>query len=160
MITTDLRHCRSILFLPASNPRAIEKARSLAADMIVLDLEDAVKPEDKAEARRAAAEAARVGFGGRPTAIRVNAAWLDSLPADLQELVRTSAKAVFEEQRATNRANAAAVLEELKGLGVEVTQLPAEELAKMESLTAPLFEEFGSKSAETAEMIAAIRALG
>ena len=95
-----------------------------------------------------------------PKAIRVNAAWLDSLPADLQELVRTSAKAVFEEQRATNRANAAAVLEELKGLGVEVTQLPAEELAKMESLTAPLFEEFGSKSAETAEMIAAIRALG
>ena len=95
-----------------------------------------------------------------PKAIRVNAAWLDSLPADLQELVRTSAKAVFEEQRATNRANAAAVLEELKGLGVEVTQLPADELAKMESLTAPLFEEFGSKSAETAEMIAAIRALG
>jgi TRAP-type transport system periplasmic protein len=95
-----------------------------------------------------------------PKAIRVNAAWLDSLPADLQELVRTSAKTVFEEQRTTNRANAAAVLEELKGLGVEVTQLPADELAKMESLTAPLFDEFGSKSAETAEMIAAIRALG
>jgi C4-dicarboxylate-binding protein DctP len=95
-----------------------------------------------------------------PKAIRVNAAWLDSLPADLQELVRTSAKTVFAEQRSTNRANAAAVLEELKGLGVEVTQLPAEELAKMESVTAPLFAEFGGKSAETAEMIAAIRALG
>ncbi len=95
-----------------------------------------------------------------PKAVRVNAAWLDSLPADLQELVRSSAKEVFAAQRATNRANAAAVLEELKGLGVEVTQLPAEELAKMEQLTAPLFEEFGSKSAETAEMIAAIRALG
>lgn len=95
-----------------------------------------------------------------PKAIRVNAAWLDSLPADLQDLVRSSAKTVFAEQRATNRANAAAVLEELKGLGVEVSQLPAEELAKMEELTAPLFDEFGSKSAETAEMIAAIRALG
>lgn len=95
-----------------------------------------------------------------PKAVRVNAAWLDSLPADLQELVRSSAKEVFAAQRATNRANAAAVLEELKGLGVEVTQLPAEELAKMEQLTAPLFEEFGSKSAETAQMIAAIRALG
>lgn len=94
-----------------------------------------------------------------PKAIRVNAAWLDSLPADLQDLVRTSAKAAFAEQRATNRANAAAVLEELKGLGVEVTQLPADELAKMEAQTAPLFDEFGSKSAETAEMIAAIRAL-
>lgn len=94
-----------------------------------------------------------------PKAIRVNAAWLDSLPADLQELVRTSAKEAFAEQRTVNRANAAAVLEELKGLGVEVTQLPAEELAKMEAQTAPLFDEFGSKSAETAEMIAAIRAL-
>ena len=52
---TDLRLCRSLLFLPASNPRAIEKARSLDADMIVLDCEDAVKPEDK-EAARAAAE--------------------------------------------------------------------------------------------------------
>jgi TRAP-type C4-dicarboxylate transport system substrate-binding protein len=94
-----------------------------------------------------------------PKAIRVNAAWLDGLPADLQDLVRTSAKEVFAEQRTTNRANAAAVLEELKGLGVEVSQLPAEELAKMEEITAPLFDEFGSKSAETAEMIAAIRAL-
>ena len=94
-----------------------------------------------------------------PKAIRVNAAWLDSLPADLQDLVRSSAKEVFAEQRATNRANAAAVLDELKGLGVEVTQLPAEALAKMEAQTASLFDEFGSKSPETAEMIAAIRAL-
>ncbi len=94
-----------------------------------------------------------------PKAVRVNAAWLDSLPADLQDLVRNSAKEAFAEQRATNRANAAAVLEELKGVGVEVTQLPADELAKMEAQTAPLFDEFGSKSPETAEMIAAIRAL-
>jgi tripartite ATP-independent transporter DctP family solute receptor len=94
-----------------------------------------------------------------PKAVRVNAAWLDGLPQDLQDLVRSSAKDVFAEQRETNRANAAAVLEELKGLGVEVSQLPAEELAKMEELTAPLFDEFGAKSAGTAEMIAAIRAL-
>ena len=69
---TDLRLCRSLLFLPASNPRAIEKARQLPADLIILDLEDAVKPEDKAEARRLASEAAKQGFGGRPVAIRVN----------------------------------------------------------------------------------------
>jgi (3S)-malyl-CoA thioesterase len=68
----DLRLCRTILFLPASNPRAIEKARELAADMIVLDLEDAVRPEDKGRAREAAREAVREGFGGRPAAIRVN----------------------------------------------------------------------------------------
>jgi citrate lyase subunit beta/citryl-CoA lyase len=68
----DLRHCRSLLFLPASNPRAIAKARELAADMIFLDLEDGVKPEDRPEARKAAGEAVREGFGGRPAAIRVN----------------------------------------------------------------------------------------
>ncbi len=95
-----------------------------------------------------------------PKAVRVNAAWLDSLPPDLQELVRTSAQEVFAEQRATNRALAADALEELKGLGVQVHSLSPEELAKMEELTAPLFEQFGSVSPETAEMIAAIRALG
>lgn len=68
----DLRLCRTILFLPASNPRAIAKTRELPADMIVLDLEDAVKPDDKAAARDAAREAVREGFGGRPVAIRVN----------------------------------------------------------------------------------------
>lgn len=69
----DLGLCRTILFLPASNPRAIEKARTLAADMIILDLEDAVRNEDKASAREAAVAAARAGFGGRPVAIRINA---------------------------------------------------------------------------------------
>ncbi len=68
----QLRLCRSVLFLPASNPRAIEKARALQADMIVLDCEDAVKPDDKAVARKAAVEAAEEGFAGRVTAIRMN----------------------------------------------------------------------------------------
>lgn len=72
MNDNPLRRCRSLLFLPASNPRAIEKARDLPADMIFLDLEDAVKPEDKATARDAAVAAAAQGFGGRPVAIRVN----------------------------------------------------------------------------------------
>ncbi|HEX8623051.1 MAG TPA: CoA ester lyase [Allosphingosinicella sp.] len=67
----DLRHCRSLLFLPASNPRAIGKARGLAADMVVLDLEDAVKAEDKSAARAAAVEAAGEGFPGL-CAIRIN----------------------------------------------------------------------------------------
>lgn len=69
----DLRLCRSLLFLPASNPRAVEKARGLGADMVVLDLEDAVKPQDKAAARSAAVEAAARGFPGL-CAIRINAA--------------------------------------------------------------------------------------
>ena len=68
---TDLRLCRSLLFLPASNPRAVEKAQGLGADMVVLDLEDAVKPADKAVARAAAVEAAAEGFPGL-CAIRIN----------------------------------------------------------------------------------------
>jgi TRAP-type transport system periplasmic protein len=95
-----------------------------------------------------------------PKAVRVNAAWLDGLPADLRDLVRTSAREAFAEQRTVNRANAAKTLEELKRLGVSVQQLPPQELAKMEAQTAKLFDEFGSKSPATAEMIKAIRALG
>ena len=68
----DLRLCRSLLFLPASNPRAIEKARTLAADLVVLDLEDSVKEEDKASAREEAVAASEEGFGERAVAIRVN----------------------------------------------------------------------------------------
>jgi (3S)-malyl-CoA thioesterase len=68
-MTADLRACRSLLFLPASNPRAIAKARALAADMVVLDLEDAVKEEDKDSARAAARAAG--GFPGL-FAIRIN----------------------------------------------------------------------------------------
>ncbi len=69
----DLRLCRSLLFLPASNARAVAKARQLDADMVILDLEDAVAEEDKAAARVAAVAAAAEGFGERPVAIRVNA---------------------------------------------------------------------------------------
>ena len=69
-----LRRCRSLLFLPAANPRAIEKARTLTADMVILDLEDAVKEEDKAAAREAVIAATREGFGERLVAVRINAA--------------------------------------------------------------------------------------
>jgi (3S)-malyl-CoA thioesterase len=70
--SSRLRACRSVLFLPASNPRAIVKARTLDADMVILDCEDAVKGEDKQAARRAAVEAVGEGLGGRIAAIRIN----------------------------------------------------------------------------------------
>lgn len=70
---SDARPRRSALFLPASNRRAIAKARELAADVVILDLEDAVAPDAKAGARDAAATAAGEGFGGCETVIRVNA---------------------------------------------------------------------------------------
>ncbi|MDP2084695.1 MAG: TRAP transporter substrate-binding protein, partial [Gemmobacter sp.] len=91
-----------------------------------------------------------------PKAVRVNAAWLDSLPPDLQDLVRSSAQEAFAEQRRVNRALADQTLEALKASGVVVSSLPAGELAAMETATSSLFADFGSKSPETAEMIAAI----
>lgn len=64
---------RSVLYMPGSNPRALDKGRSLACDAIVMDLEDAVAPEAKQAARDAIAEAlAAGGYGRRETLIRVN----------------------------------------------------------------------------------------
>lgn len=63
----------SVLFMPASNARAIAKARDLPCDAIILDLEDAVAPGDKAAARAQAVAAVRSGgFGGRIVAVRIN----------------------------------------------------------------------------------------
>nr|MBF0664461.1 CoA ester lyase [Brevundimonas sp.] len=63
---------RSVLYLPASNPRAIEKARDLDCDAVILDLEDAVAPDAKAEARRAMAEAVWAGGFGPRVGVRIN----------------------------------------------------------------------------------------
>ena len=69
----DLRPRRSVLFLPASNPKAVARARELAADVIILDLEDAVAPEAKDDARAAAIAAVHEGgWGRRELIIRVN----------------------------------------------------------------------------------------
>jgi len=74
MDLAEIRPCRSALYLPASNPRAIEKARTLPCDAVILDLEDAVAPEAKASARSAAVAAFGAGgFGQRLTVLRVNA---------------------------------------------------------------------------------------
>jgi C4-dicarboxylate-binding protein DctP len=94
-----------------------------------------------------------------PKAVRVNAAWLDALPDDLQEIVRSSAKEAFAEQRASNRAQADQALADLKAAGVSVSSISEEERAKWAELTEPLFAEFGSKSPETKAMIDKIREL-
>ena len=94
-----------------------------------------------------------------PKAVRVNAAWLDALPEDLRDLVRTTAKEVFADQRKDNRTNTASALEKLKGLGVNVYQIDDAEKQKWVEATSGLFEEFSAKSPETKAMIAKIRAL-
>ena len=77
---------RSLLFLPASNPRAVEKARGLSCDLAVLDLEDAVAPERKAEARAAAVAAVKAGGFRGAVGVRVNALGTDWGETDLEAL--------------------------------------------------------------------------
>src|SRR3982074_1171280 len=79
-----IRPRRSLLFMPGSNARALEKARNLPVDGIILDLEDSVAPEAKAVARDQIAQAiAQGGFGRREVLIRVNALdspwWIDDV---------------------------------------------------------------------------------
>lgn len=72
-MTAVTRPRRSVLYMPGSNPRALDKGRSLPCDGIVMDLEDAVAPEAKQAARDAIAEAlAQGGYGSREILIRVN----------------------------------------------------------------------------------------
>jgi citrate lyase subunit beta/citryl-CoA lyase len=72
--SSDLaRPRRSALYLPGSNARAIEKARTLDCDVVILDLEDSVAPDAKPAARALACEAVRMGgFGAREVVLRVN----------------------------------------------------------------------------------------
>ncbi|WP_375398183.1 HpcH/HpaI aldolase/citrate lyase family protein [uncultured Sphingomonas sp.] len=91
---TPTRPCRSALFLPASNPRAIAKAHDLPADAIILDLEDAVAPDAKTAAR-AAAVAAVESFGDRALVIRINALDSDWGAGDLAAVGDCGATAVL-----------------------------------------------------------------
>jgi len=72
-MTTTLRPRRSALYVPGDNQRAVEKARGLAADVLIFDLEDAVAPDAKAAARDQVAEAVRQGgYGARELLVRIN----------------------------------------------------------------------------------------
>lgn len=85
---------RSALYLPASNARALAKARTLDADMLILDLEDAVPAADKDAARDAAVAAVAEGFGGRIATIRINAADSPFHAADMAAVAGSAAAAV------------------------------------------------------------------
>ena len=68
-----IRPRRSVLYMPGSNARALEKAKTLSADGIILDLEDSVAPDAKETAREQVVDAVKAGgFGAREVFIRVN----------------------------------------------------------------------------------------
>lgn len=87
---------RSVLYMPASNERALEKAKTLAADVVVFDLEDAVAPEAKAQARERACAAVRSGdYGERELVIRINDPSTESGRADLDSVLQAGPDAVL-----------------------------------------------------------------
>ncbi len=83
-MSATTRPRRTVLYLPGSNARALEKARSLATDALILDLEDAVAPDAKSTAREQVAAAVTAGgFGHREVLVRVNGADTDWFEPDI-----------------------------------------------------------------------------
>jgi citrate lyase subunit beta/citryl-CoA lyase len=86
---------RSALYMPGSNARALEKARGLPADVLILDLEDAVAPDRKAEARaQVKAAVATGGYGRRELLVRANALDTGWGADDLRELATAGADGI------------------------------------------------------------------
>jgi len=94
-MTNTIRLRRSALFMPASNARAVAKARSLPVDVVILDLEDAVAPDAKAAAREQAVMALREGFGPRETVVRINGIGTLGHGADLAAVAAAAPDAVL-----------------------------------------------------------------
>jgi citrate lyase subunit beta/citryl-CoA lyase len=105
---------RSLLYVPASNSRAVDKARSLPCDGVILDLEDAIDRSAKDAARRAAVEAVRSGFGGRHVTIRINGLDTPWGVADL-EAVRAAPPDAVLAPKVGDASNAAAYVTALDG---------------------------------------------
>ena len=92
----DSRPFRSVLYIPGSKERALEKARGLAADAIIFDLEDAVAVEEKAKARTLLAETlANTDYGPRAKLVRVNGMDTEWGRADLDTLAAARPEAVL-----------------------------------------------------------------
>jgi citrate lyase subunit beta/citryl-CoA lyase len=93
---TAIRPRRSVLYMPGSNARALEKARSLAADGIIIDLEDAVAPDAKDAAREQAVAAIKAGgYGRREVVLRVNGLATPWGEADMRAAAESGASAVL-----------------------------------------------------------------
>lgn len=110
---------RSVLYVPAVNARALEKAAGLPCDAVILDLEDAVAPERKSEARAAAVAAVRERrFGARTVVVRVNALSTDWGGQDLQAVLPAGPDAVLAPKIAT--------VEDLRAYGAAISGAPDE----------------------------------
>ena len=94
-MTQSTRPRRSVLYMPSSNTRALDKAKTLAADGLIFDLEDAIAPESKTTARAAAVSAANSkGYGKREILIRVNGLDTQWFEDDLKAVAKSAADGV------------------------------------------------------------------
>lgn len=92
----DTRPFRSVLYIPGSKERALEKARSLATDAIIFDLEDAVTPAEKASARALLAQTlATTDYGPRARIVRINGFDTEWAEADLDVIAQASPEAIL-----------------------------------------------------------------
>ncbi|HEY0300699.1 MAG TPA: aldolase/citrate lyase family protein, partial [Rhizomicrobium sp.] len=93
---TTIRPRRSVLYMPGSNARALEKARSLPADALILDLEDAVAPDAKDLARTQVCDAVKAkGFGKREIIVRINSLETPWGEADLKAAAEAGPDAIL-----------------------------------------------------------------
>ena len=118
---------RSVLYMPGSNARALEKARTLAADSFIFDLEDAVAPQAKAEARQQVCDAvASGGYGNRELIIRINA--LDSQwgKDDLAAVIKARPDAIL-----VPKVNTPQDLASLKNCGIAIWAMMETPLAML-----------------------------
>jgi citrate lyase subunit beta/citryl-CoA lyase len=93
---TDIRPRRSVLYMPGSNARALEKAREIPADALILDLEDAVAPDAKALAREQVCAAVKAGgYGRRELVIRTNGIETPWFDADLAAATEAAPDAIL-----------------------------------------------------------------
>ena len=124
MTDEQLRPRRSVLYMPSSNAKALEKAKSLACDAIIFDLEDAVAPDAKPGARAAAAAAVRSGdYGRRELTIRVNGIGTEWHAADLIAAAQAGPDAVV-----VPKVNSA---DEVRGLATALEWAGAPEHTKL-----------------------------
>ena len=114
---------RSLLYVPGSNARALEKARGLAADMLIIDLEDAVPADRKVEARAAMRDAVVAGYPGKRVAVRLNGIDSEHQQDDIEAVAGLAIDAVV-----LPKVDAPTDLGPARGLGVPLfamTETPA-----------------------------------
>ncbi|MBO9697569.1 MAG: CoA ester lyase [Sphingopyxis sp.] len=106
---------RSLLYVPGSNARALEKAGGLSADMLIIDLEDAVPSDRKAEAREAMRAAVTAGYPGKRVAVRINGAGSEHRAADINAVAGLPLDALV-----LPKVDAITDLELARGLGLPI----------------------------------------